>query len=34
MFWEAGIYSLAAVKDGSPSLERLTGDTIDLSEWM
>ena len=34
MFWEAEIYSLTAVKDGRPSLERLTGDIIDISEWL
>ena len=34
MVWEAEIYSRTAGKDGRPSLERLTGDTIDISEWM
>ena len=34
MVWEVDIYSLNAGKDGRPALERLTGDTIDISEWM
>ena len=32
MVWEAEIYSCTAGKDGRPSLEQLTGDTIDISE--
>ena len=32
--WESEIYSRTAVKYGRPDLERLTGDTIDISEWM
>ena len=34
MVGEAEIYSRTAGKDGRPSLERLTGDTIDISEWL
>ena len=34
MVWEAGIYSCTVGKDGLPYLERLTGDMIDISEWM
>ena len=34
MVWEAEIYSHTLVKDGRPDLERLTGDTIDISEWL
>ena len=34
MVWEAEIYSHTAGKDGGLSLERLTGDTIDISEWL
>ena len=32
--WEAEIYSRTAGKDWHPLLERLTGDTIDISEWL
>ena len=31
MVWEAEIYSLTTGKDRRPSLERLIGDTIDIS---
>ena len=34
MVWEAEIYSYTAGKDGRPYLERLTGDRIDISEWL
>ena len=34
MVWEAEIYSCTEGKDGVLSLERLTGDTIDISEWL
>ena len=34
MIWEADIYSRTAGKDGHPALERLTGDTIDISECL
>ena len=34
MVWEADIYSHTAGKEVHPSLERLTGDTIDISEWL
>ena len=34
MVWEAEIYSHTAGKDGNPDLERLTGDKIDIYEWM
>ena len=34
MVWEAEIYSRTEGKDGGLSLERLTGDTIDISEWL
>ena len=34
MVWEAEIYSRTAGKDGRPYLERLKGDTKDISEWM
>ena len=34
MVWESEIYSHNAGKDGCPALERLTDDTIDISEWM
>ena len=34
MVWEADIYSRTAGKDGCPTLERLTGDMIDISEWL
>ena len=32
MVWEADIYSRASGKDRRPDLERLTGDTMDISE--
>ena len=32
MVWEAEIYYCTAGKYGHPSLERVTGDTIDISE--
>ena len=34
MVWEAEIYSHTEGKDGHSTLERLTGDTIDISEWL
>ena len=34
MVWEAEIYSRTAGKDGCAALERLTGDTIDISECL
>ena len=34
MVWEGGIYYVTAGKDGHPVLEILTGDTIEISEWM
>ena len=34
MVWKAEIYSCTAVKDGCPALELLTGDTIDIYEWL
>ena len=34
MVLEAEIYSQIAGKDERPDLERLTGDKIDISEWM
>ena len=34
MVWEAEIYSQTAGKDGRPDLEQLTGDMIDISEWL
>ena len=34
MVWEAQIYSHTAVKDGRTSIEYLTGDRIDISEWL
>ena len=34
MVWKAEIYSRNTGKDGRPSLERLTWDTIDISEWL
>ena len=34
MVWEAAIYSRTTGKDGHPALERLTGDTIDIYEWL
>ena len=34
MVWEAEIYSHTAGKYGRTSLERLTGDMIDISEWL
>ena len=34
MVWEAEIYFPTAGKDGRPSLEQLTGYTIDISELM
>ena len=32
MIWEAEIYPRNAGKDGRPSLERLTGDMVDIYE--
>ncbi len=32
--WESEIYSRTASKDGRTPLERITGDTIDISEWL
>ena len=32
--WEAEIYSCTAGKDGQTALERITGDTPDISEWI
>ena len=34
MVWEGDIYSRTAGKDGRPALERLTGDMIDIYEWL
>ena len=34
MVWESEIYSHTVGKDGRPDLERLTGDMIDISEWL
>ena len=34
MVWEAEIYSRTAGKDGRTDLEKLTGDTKDISEWL
>ena len=34
MVWEAQIYSRTANKDGKVGLERLTGDSIDISDWI
>ena len=34
MVWEAEIYPPTVGNDGNPSLERLTGDKIDISEWL
>ena len=34
MVWEAEIYYRTVGKDGRPYLEKLTGDTIDISEWL
>ena len=34
MVWEAETYSRTAGKDGCSALERLIGDTIDISEWL
>ena len=34
MVWEAEIYYRTPGKDGRPDLERLTRDTIDISEWL
>ena len=34
VIWEAEIYSRTAGKDGRTPIERITGDTIDISEWL
>ncbi len=34
IIWEAEIYSRTAGKDGRTPIERITGDTIDISEWI
>ena len=34
MEWETEKYSCTAGKDGRPSLERLTSDTIDIYKWL
>ena len=34
MVWEAEIYTRTAGKDGRTALERITGDTPDISEWI
>ena len=34
LVWEAEIYLRTAGKDGRTPMEILTGDTIDISEWM
>ena len=34
MVWEEEIYSRTTGKDRRPSLEKLTGDTIDIYEWL
>ena len=33
LVWEADIYSCTSVKDGRNPMERLTEDTINISEW-
>ena len=32
--WECEIYSRTAGRDGLTGLERITGDTVDISEWL
>ena len=32
--WECEIYSRTAGRDGRTGLERITGDTVDISEWL
>ena len=34
LVWEAEIYSPTSGKFGLTPMKRLTGDTIDISEWM
>ena len=34
IIWETEIYYHTAVKDGRPALKRLTGDSIDIFEWL
>ena len=34
VIWESDIYFCTVGKDGRPSLERLTGDIIYISEWL
>ena len=34
MVWEDYIYYLPVVKDGLSALEILTGDTLEISEWL
>ena len=34
LVWEADIYSRTAGKNGRPALERLRGDTVDISAWL
>ena len=34
LVWECEIYSRTAAKHGRTGLERLTGDTVDISEWI
>ena len=34
MVWEVDIYSRTAGKDVSPSIDQLTGDMIDIYEWL
>ena len=34
MVWEVDIYSRTAGKYGRPALEQLTGDMIDIYEWL
>lgn len=34
LVWESEIYSRTASKDGRTPFERITGDTIDISEWL
>lgn len=34
LVWECEIYSRTATKDNRTGLERITGDTVDISEWL
>ena len=33
LVWEAEIYSRMSGKDGRALMEKMTGDTIEISEW-